>query len=258
MIYLSKALLVVLITLPLSLLLVFVGPFDRKGKLADRISRLWTWSVLKIGGVRLKVQGLDCLDQGQQYIFVANHQSNIDIPVLVQSLARFQLRWLAKRELLSIPFFGWAIRASRHIIVDRSNRSKALASLKEATEKIAGGISVVIFPEGTRSLDGKLLPFKRGGFLLAMKTETPIVPITINGSGAILPRGDWRIRGGEIEVIVSEPVPVERYDPRSLRNLLDRVRITIESHSRRRAGSSGDSSRGDQTRGLTVAVAEEE
>ncbi len=237
--YSLKLFLVGLITLPSGLLILSLSFFDRKGKLAYGVSRFWTWAILKIGGIRLKVRGLDHLNPGRQYIFMANHQSNIDIPVLVQSLTKFQLRWVAKKELLLVPLFGWALWASKNIIVDRSNRLKAMASFRKAKEKIEGGISVVLFPEGTRSPSGELLPFKRGGFVLAVRTQTPIVPITINGSGAILPKGDWRIRGGEIEVIVSEPVHVDQYRPGNLRSLLNHVRGIMESHFRHRARPNG-------------------
>ncbi|TAK09838.1 1-acyl-sn-glycerol-3-phosphate acyltransferase [bacterium] len=246
MLYSLKLVLIILVTLPASLSIIPLGLLDRHGKIAYKISRLWTWAVLKIGGIRLKVKGLEHLDSSRQYIFMANHQSNIDIPVLVQSLTEFQLRWVAKKELLFIPLFGWAMWASRHIVVDRSNRSKAMASLRKARERIEGGICVVLFPEGTRSSDGQFLPFKRGGFVLAVKTQTPIVPITINGSGAILPRGDWRINGGEIEVIVSEPVPLDQYQPGNIRSLLSHVRAVMESHSRQHTRPPGRAAEGTQ------------
>jgi len=230
-----KLLLIALLTLPLSVLVFFLGLFDPKGKMVYSLGRFWSWGVLKIGGVRLKIRGLDHLDPSRPYIFVANHQSNIDIPALVQSLPKFQLRWMAKKELLFVPFFGWALWSSKHILVNRSARSHAMASLKKAREKIAGGISVVFFPEGTRSRDGELLPFKRGGFLLAVRTQTPIVPIAIHGSGNILPKGDWRIRTGEIEVIVSDPVPVDESHARDLRSLMTHVQQIILAHSQERA-----------------------
>ena len=189
MAYSLKLLLIILITLPVSLAIILLGPFDPLGKRSYRISRLWTWGILKAGGIRVRVKGLERLDPTRQYIFMANHQSNIDIPVLVRSLSQFQLRWVAKKELLFVPLFGWAMWASKHIVVDRTNRSQAMASLRKAKERIEGGISVVLFPEGTRSADGQLLPFKSGGFILAVKTQTPIVPIAINGSGALLQRG---------------------------------------------------------------------
>lgn len=240
MLYTIKLVLIVLITLPASLLIMPLGLLDRHGKIAYKISRLWTWGILKIGGIRLMVKGLEHLDSRRQYIFMANHQSNIDIPVLVQSLTKFELRWVAKKELLFVPLFGWAMWASKHIVVDRSNRSAAMTSLRKARERIEGGISVVVFPEGTRSADGRFLPFKRGGFVLAVKTQTPVVPITINGSGTILPRGDWRMRGGEIEVIVSEPVPLDQYHAGNIRGLLSHVQAIMESHSRRHVHSPSD------------------
>jgi 1-acyl-sn-glycerol-3-phosphate acyltransferase len=191
MIYYLKAILVILVSLATGLLIIPLAPFDRRGKLAYRISRIWTWSVLKIGGVRLRVRGLERLDPDRPYIFMANHQSNIDIPVLVESLTDYQIRWVAKRELLFIPLFGWALWASKHIIVDRARPSQAMTSLRKATRMIEGGISVVFFPEGTRSRGEDLRPFKRGGFLLAIKTKTPIVPVTIKGSRDMHPK-----RGG--------------------------------------------------------------
>ncbi len=229
MIFGVKLLLVFLLTIPLGVLVLILSPFDHEGRIAYKIARLWTWGILKIGGIHLKVKGLGSLDPSRPYVFISNHQSNIDIPVLFHSLKAFQLRWVAKKELVYVPVFGWAFWASKHILVDRSSRSKAMASIKKAREKVKGGISVVFFPEGTRSPDGKLLPFKRGGFLLALKTRVPIVPVTIKGSGGILPKGDWRIRNGEIEVIVGEPIPIDRYHPSELPTLLSRVRKVMES-----------------------------
>jgi len=233
--YLLKALLVIIISLPLGIVLVSLAPFDRRGKIAHSITRLWSWLVLKIGRNRLRVQGLEHLDAGCQYIFMANHRSNIDIPALVRTLLPFQLRWVAKRELLFVPLFGLAFWAARHIVVDRSNSFKAMMSLRKVRKGMEGGSSVVFFPEGTRSQHGKLLPFKPGGFMLATMTGTPIIPITVNGSDAVLPKGDWRIRGGEIEVVVHKAVAVDPYHRGNLRHLMNRVRGVIESRYRRRS-----------------------
>mgnify|MGYP001277864796 CR=1 FL=1 len=231
--YSLKLLLIVLMGLPAFTAVITLGPFDRKGKLSYRFVRWWTWAILKIGGIRLNVRGLEALDPGRNYIFIANHQSFIDIPALSQALIHFQLRWVAKKELLWIPLFGWALWSSRNIIVDRSNFSKARTSLEKARETVEAGISVVIFPEGTRGTEGQILPFKRGGFLLALKTRTPIVPVTINGSDAVLSRGDWRIKKGEIEIVVNKPIPVEKYQEGRLRDLAELVRETVVSNSRR-------------------------
>jgi 1-acyl-sn-glycerol-3-phosphate acyltransferase len=228
-----KLLVIFLVTVPAALLIILLGPFDPYGKHVQRITSLWTNIILTVGGVALNVKGLSQIDPKRQYVFMANHQSNIDIPVLIQSLPAFRLRWIAKKELLWVPFFGWAMWAAKHITVDRSDRFDALGSLKKAKERMKDGVSLVVFPEGTRGSEGDLLPFKRGGFLLAVKTGTPIVPVTINGSGAILPKGDWRIRQGQIEVIVSPPVSVEHYQPGTLRALSAQIRELMENNLQR-------------------------
>ena len=229
--YSLKLLLFSLLTTSACLVILPLAPFDRDGILAYRISRFWAWGILKLCGIRLVVQGLEGLDPNRQYIFIANHQSYIDIPALVQALSQFQLRWIAKKELFWVPLFGWVLWSSKHIIVDRSSLSRAMNSLSRARERIEKGISVVVFPEGTRSRHGDLLPFKRGGFLLAFKSQTPIVPVTIKGSGVVWSRGDWRIRSGEIAIVMGKPVSVDRYRAQDLKLLVNRVRAEIESHS---------------------------
>jgi 1-acyl-sn-glycerol-3-phosphate acyltransferase len=191
---------------------------------------LWTSAILKIAGVRLHVRGLEGLDPATPYIFMANHQSYIDIPVLLEAFPHFQLRLIAKKELLRVPVFGWALWASKHIVVDRSGRGQTMASLRRAKDKIADGFSVVIFPEGTRAKSESVLPFKRGGFVLAVMAQVPVVPVTIVGSRTILPRGDWRIRTGQIEVVVDEPIPMAPYNLKNLGQLSNRVRRVMLLH----------------------------
>jgi 1-acyl-sn-glycerol-3-phosphate acyltransferase len=233
MIYILKLAFIAVFTPLLSLSILLFAPFDdREGKIAYRFGRLWTWLVLKIGAVRLNVTGLERLDASRPYIFIANHQSHIDIPVLVQSLPGFQLCWIAKKTLAYVPFFGWALLASRHILIDRADRAAAMASLTKAKKKLAAGVSVVIFPEGTRGFHGRLGRFKRGAFLLAIKSKTPIVPVTISGSWRILGKKEWRLRSGEIEVFVHEPVAVERFGGKDSEEMMERVRAIIESRCR--------------------------
>src|SRR6266542_3824517 len=214
-----KLTVIALITLLLALLTIVFGFIDPYGKHVYRISQLWSWLVLRVAGISIKIDGLKHIDPGQKYVFMVNHQSNIDIPVLVQTLSQFQLRWIAKKELLWVPFFGWAMWALKHITVDRSDPLDAAKSLQRAKEKIAAGISVVVFPEGTRRRDGRLLRFKKGGFLLALQARTQIVPVTINGSGRVLPSGGWKLRPGIIEVVVGKPIAVEGYRVGKLRAL---------------------------------------
>ncbi|MGE5215894.1 MAG: lysophospholipid acyltransferase family protein [Chloroflexota bacterium] len=230
MFYIAQLALLLVVTIPLAVATVVIGPFDPHGKRAYRINQVWTWFILRLGGVRLKVTGLDNIEAGNAYIFMVNHQSNIDIPALIQSLAHFQLRWIAKKELLWVPFFGWAMWATKHIAVDRSDPTDAIKSLKRAKELLAAGISVVVFPEGTRSRDGQLLRFKKGGFLLAAQSGVPIVPVAIKGSGKILPRGGWKLRSGVIELFVDKPIATDNYRTGKLRALGETVRQRIADH----------------------------
>jgi 1-acyl-sn-glycerol-3-phosphate acyltransferase len=230
MFYVFKLALIGIITAPAALLTLLIGPFDRHGKHVYHISRFWTWVILKLSGVSLNVLGLEQIHPRRAYVFMSNHQSNIDIPVLIQSLIGHQLRWIAKKELLWIPFFGWALWAAKHIPVDRRNARSALKSLRTARERIHAGISVVVFPEGTRSKDGRLLQFKKGGVLLALQTGAPIVPVTINGTRKVLPAGAWRLQPGTVEVVIGEPLAVAGGHLDSLRELSTRVREAVEKH----------------------------
>ncbi|MBM4262673.1 MAG: 1-acyl-sn-glycerol-3-phosphate acyltransferase [Deltaproteobacteria bacterium] len=230
MIYGLKLMFFAAVTIVLALTTITIGLFERHGKVAYRVNRFWTWIILWAGGVSLKVRGLEHIDPRQPYIFMVNHQSNVDIPVLVQSLPQFQLRWVAKKELLKVPFFGWAMWATKHVTVDRNDPQGAVRSLKVAQERMAAGISIVVFPEGTRSRDGKLQRFKKGGFLLAAQAGKPIVPVTINGSGRLLPSGAFQLRPGTIEVTVDKPVSVVGFRAGNLRLLSNQVRDTIQSH----------------------------
>jgi 1-acyl-sn-glycerol-3-phosphate acyltransferase len=230
MFYFAQLSILALITVPLAILTTVLGLLDTQGKRAYRINQLWTWLILRLGGISLRVHGLENIAPGRQYIFIVNHQSNIDIPVLTQSLIRFQLRWIAKKELLRVPFFGWAMWATKHITVDRTDPLAAVKSLERAEERLAAGISIVIFPEGTRSRDGKMLRFKKGGFLLAVQSRTPVVPVAIKGSGKILPVGGWKLRSGVVDVFVDKPIAVDGFHVGKLRPLSEAVRQIIAGH----------------------------
>ena len=239
MFYLAKLCVLLAATVPLAMTTIVFGLLDSHGKRVYRINQFWTWLILRLGGVALRVNGLENIDTAQQYIFMVNHQSNIDIPVLVQSLVRFQLRWIAKKELLRVPLFGWAMWATKHITVDRSDPLDARKSLERARKQIAAGISIVVFPEGTRSRDGRLLPFKKGGFLLAAQTRAKIVPVTIVGSSSVLPSGDWRVRPGIIEVFVDKPIATDGYRVGKLKVLTAQVRDVVAAHLQRRTEGTG-------------------
>ena len=201
-------LIVFLLDTAVVILIVLVASLaDRHAKLAYRIAQYWAWINVKLCGSRVHVQGLEHLDSKRSYVFMSNHRSNFDVLVLVVALWDFQLRWVAKEELARIPGFGWALRATKHIIVNRADHTQAIASLAVAKERIRNGISVVFFPEGTRG-ENRMLPFKKGGFVFAIETATPVVPIGITGTARILPRAGWLVRrGGDVNVTVCSPVP---------------------------------------------------
>jgi 1-acyl-sn-glycerol-3-phosphate acyltransferase len=192
-------------------------------KTAYLLCRQWARLNLALFGVRLRVRRLAPLDPHAPYIFMSNHRSQTDILAVVAALEEFQLRWVAKKELLRIPLFGWALQRTGHIIIDRSDRQQSIASLRAARNQMLDGISVVIFPEGTRSERGQdILPLKKGGFMLALETGFPIVPLVIRGSREILPRGSWQVAAGEIEVIVGAPIEVEGLDREEVMRRVER------------------------------------
>ncbi|MEA2624158.1 MAG: 1-acyl-sn-glycerol-3-phosphate acyltransferase [Candidatus Binatota bacterium] len=193
---------------------LFFGPvvavacsLDRDAKLAYRISLGWIRLNLWVSGCRLHVRGLENVSRSEQYVFMSNHLSNADIVAIAWALRDFQLRWVAKKELLRVPVFGWALRTMGNVIIDRSNRMEAIRTYAAASERIARGICLMVFPEGTRGHEDGLLPFKKGSFMLALETGTPIVPVGVVGTARILPRTGWQVERGEVEVVIGRPIP---------------------------------------------------
>lgn len=206
---------------------VAVAPESR---FARRLERFWVWFILRASNVELSATGLDNVEAGRSYIVMANHRSMYDIPVLHYLLAVGRdLRWIGKQELLRVPVFGWAFRASRHVSIDRENRERAIDTLRRAAAETAEGVSFVVMPEGTRSRDGRLLPFKKGGFHLAVDTGLPILPAAIAGSEKLMPKGTWWILPGSIGVTVLPPIPTEGLEKSAVEPLRDRVRDAIRT-----------------------------
>lgn len=223
-----KLALVALNTVVMAPLVVAAAVFDERA--AYRLCQVWVWTNLAVCGLQVRVRRLGALDPTTPYVFMSNHRSQYDILAAVAALPEFQLRWVAKKELTRVPFFGWALRRAGHIIIDRSDTPQAVASLRAARGRMLEGISVMIFPEGTRSTPGEtLLPLKKGGFMLALETGFPIVPICIRGSGDILPRGSWRPVAGEVDVVVGLPIAVAGVE-RDV--LMQRVRAFMLEHLR--------------------------
>jgi 1-acyl-sn-glycerol-3-phosphate acyltransferase len=213
---------------------LIVTALSPAGGLARKLERFWAWFILRASRVRLSAHSLEHVEPGRSYVVMANHLSLYDIPVLHYLLGRDRdLRWIGKRELLSIPLFGLGFERSRHVAIDRQNPERAVAALKEAAASSAEGVSFAIMPEGTRSADGKLGPFKKGGFHLAIDTGLPILPVTIVGSDELQRKGSWHILPGSIEVRVLPLIPVEGLDKGDVDDLLARTRSAIESELER-------------------------
>ena len=177
---------------------------DSSGRFYAFHARLWSRFSLALVGIGVTIRGMEHLPDGP-IIFMSNHQSNFDILALLANMPR-QIHWIAKKELFDIPVFGLSMRRGGYISLDRSDGRKALKSMDNAAAVIRAGKSVVLFPEGTRSRDLKLLPFKRGGFMLALRAGVPVLPITINGSGRINPAGRTRIYRGNITITLHPPL----------------------------------------------------
>lgn len=191
------------------------------------LSKLWSWGLLAASGVRVTAGFEAALEARQSCVFLANHQSMFDIPLLLATVP-VQLRFAAKRSLFRIPVFGWAIRAGGLIPVDRGNRAKARATFAAAEKRLRGGVSVLLFPEGSRSLDGRIHRFERGGFLLAIRTGLPIVPVGIRGTLPVQRRGSFRIRPGRVEIRYGEPVDPASFGVRGRGELEALVRQRLE------------------------------
>ncbi|MDH5523399.1 MAG: 1-acyl-sn-glycerol-3-phosphate acyltransferase [Desulfobulbaceae bacterium] len=172
--------------------------------------RYWARVIATLIGIEVEVVGMERLAGNRPYIFAANHQSQVDIFVL-QGYFAYDFRWLAKLELFQVPVFGEGMRRAGHIPVDRAHSRNALKSLDEAAKRIADGTSVVIFPEGTRSPDGRLLPFKGGTMALAIKAGVPVVPVGISGTHEVLAKGKLLARPGKVTIRVGEPIETGGY-----------------------------------------------
>ncbi|MEJ2364254.1 MAG: lysophospholipid acyltransferase family protein [Deltaproteobacteria bacterium] len=202
----------------------FVSPASNSTHL---LARLWARSLLFAAGVKVQMEGLDNINLEEAYVFAANHQSQFDIFTLLGHLPT-QFRWLAKKELFRIPILGAAMKGAGYIPIDRSNRKEAFRSIDLAATRVREGTSVVIFPEGTRSLDGKLQSFKKGGFYLAIKSKRPIVPVSISGAFSILPKKGFRVRPQLVKVYVGEPVPTKDITPENRNWLISEIRRRIQ------------------------------
>jgi 1-acyl-sn-glycerol-3-phosphate acyltransferase len=174
--------------------------------IAMRIAKIGLW----LAGVRVRVEGLEHIDAKGTYIFMCNHVSNLDPPILLVQIPR-RSSVLVKKELFQVPILGRAMRMGDLVAVDRRNREAAINSMRDAEAVMNRGLNLMVFPEGTRSPDGRLLPFKKGPFYLAMDSGIPVVPVTIIGSQTLMPKGSLLIRPGTVRLVFHEPLLPSRF-----------------------------------------------
>ncbi len=225
-----KIVVVIFVTMFYSILAIVSVLFDRKGTVYHWVGRTWSKQLLQIFGMRVRLQGLENLEKGKSYVYVSNHASMFDIPAVLGHIPD-QVRIVFKKELAYVPIWGWSLAVGHYIAIDRFKAKDALKSLDEAAEKIRNGASVLLFAEGTRTRTGKLQPFKRGAFSLAARAGIPIVPLTINNSFNILPKGSLRIRSADISLVIDKPIPTSNVDGKADEmKLMEEVRHVIEKH----------------------------
>jgi 1-acyl-sn-glycerol-3-phosphate acyltransferase len=217
---------IVIATLVLGVLTLMSYPFDPKGRIGHCCARLWGRIALLANGVKVNVEGLENIKNKGPFIFMSNHQGSYDIFVLLGHLP-FQFKWLVKKELFSIPFFGWAMSAAGYISLDRQGTRETVEAMNEAAKKIHDGMSVTIFPEGSRSPDGSIQPFKKGGFSLALKAKVPIIPISLAGTREIMPKDRLTASSGEIRIRIGDPIETGPYSMKERNALMEKVSETI-------------------------------
>ncbi len=203
--------------------------FDASGRSYAVHARLWARLALALNNTPVTLQGAEHLPDGP-FIMMSNHQSGFDILSLIAAVPR-RIYWIAKKELFDIPVFGPSMRRGGYIPLDRSDGRKALKSMDHAASIIRQGSSVVMFPEGTRTKDGRLLPFKRGGFMLAVRAGVPVIPVTINGSGRVNPGGLIRLYSGGITITLHPGIVIPEGMKKSEAEewLMEKVRESIDS-----------------------------
>jgi 1-acyl-sn-glycerol-3-phosphate acyltransferase len=220
---------IVLTTGIFGILAILASFVDLKGRLPHKVAGIWARSILAASPIEITVTGLSNIDPAKSYVYMSNHQSNYDIPVLLGHLP-VQFRWLAKIELFRIPLFGYAMKRAGYICIDRSNRESAFESLKKAAGIIRGGVSVMIFPEGTRSRDGNIGSFKKGGFVLAIESGVPILPVIIRGTFSVMSKNRLLIKPGKVTLEILKPVETTGFTRETKDELMEKIRNIMREY----------------------------
>jgi 1-acyl-sn-glycerol-3-phosphate acyltransferase len=225
-----RFLVVAIVSLSFASIILLSLLFSRSGRLFHWFCRNWAKVVGWICGTTVSVHGEENLVHGQSFVYVSNHASMFDIPAVIAGIPD-EIRIVYKKELERIPIFGWGLKYGSYIGIDRGRSAEAQKSLEEATGRIRNGESVLLFAEGTRTLDGKLQPFKRGAFHIAVRAGVPVVPLTINGSFRILPKRSIAVRPGAVELILEQPIYLRGKNGKEAElELMEKVHTAIERH----------------------------
>lgn len=206
--------------------LVKKGELAERDRLTQKVVTHWAGGLVKTSGTRLKVTGLENIPQGQPVVIVSNHLSNFDIPILIHALQK-ALGFVAKVELIKIPFVSTWMKAMQCVFLERGNPRKALETMKIGAENIRRGYTMVIFPEGTRSKDGKIGHFKPGSLKLAVMAGVPILPVTLKGSDRIMRRGSLAIHPADVEVVIAPPIQASGGADEDTQKLTEQVKQVI-------------------------------
>lgn len=221
--------LIYLYTIVMGSISLLLSLYDPEGKRQHWCARIWCRMIARTAGVRVRVHGAQHIQPGVSYVFLSTHQSYMDIPAMLGYLPA-QLRIAAKKVLFRIPFMGWHLTRAGHIPVDRSSTQNAVSSMQKAASYLKRGICAFVFPEGTRSRDGSLHKFKKGGFKLALQAGVPIIPITIIGSRQVLPPDSIIFRPGPIDMYVDAPILTNGLTDADLEPLMESVYNIMAKH----------------------------
>jgi 1-acyl-sn-glycerol-3-phosphate acyltransferase len=195
-------------------------------RLLYRMFMIGAWNGVRLAGVRVQTVGLDKLDPTRNYIFMSNHVSNLDPPITIPLIPK-RTSVMVKKELFRYPILGQAMRMGSLVPVDRGNRDAGIESVRIAKQVVQQGLNMTIYVEGKRSFDGKLLPFKKGPFYLAIECGVPVVPVTITGTHYVMPKGRFAIKPGLVTVTFHPPIEPANFGNREY--LMEQVRTVIES-----------------------------
>jgi len=217
----------VFVTIPLATLVLVIAAVRSTSPLIDPVIRLWARLLLRAAGIDLRTERMETVDRKQRYILVANHYSYFDIPVIIAAVPQ-PIRFMAKISLFKIPIFGWALARAGFIPIDRKNRRTAVKSFDLAAQRIRKGNTIVVFPEEGRSRNRQMRPFQRGGFLLALKSELPILPLAIDGTYDVYRVAAKKITPGPVTIKVGEPIATAGRSVREKEQLAEQSRSQIE------------------------------